>query len=285
MGLDCNALLLTDFSLKHSKTCGLPQLSSEWEWNRFLKPTTPTTTNCRLHQEIDNLSVSENWHLIAKGRLVTSVLKNLSYCLQCCTWSADNEKTSGSRTVRLTPLTSCKSLGGGGFFIFSFFKQTLMATADHLAPAIVHCHCLQPGFSLFGVRADCPRTTSKYPGCFAGMLPALQSHTSNVQQLLLQLWQMPPCVSGLQPGHHCKDFFPKPMTLSAHPICIFFHSFSVSDKGCAFLPRGTLLPISPSFYSSFSPSLSMDRSAPTFPLMGRCSACNLSPFSAFLLFH
>lgn len=160
-----------------------------------------------------------------------------------------------------------------------------MATADHLAPAIVHCHCLQPGFSLYGVHADCPRTTSKYPGCFAGMLPALQSHTSNVQQLLLQLWQMPPCVSGLQPGHHCKDFFPKPMTLSAHPICISFHSFSVSDKGCAFLPRGTLLPISPSFYSSFSPSLSMDRSAPTFPLLGRCSACNLSPFSAFLLFH
>lgn len=121
MGLDCKALLLTDFSLKHSKTCGLPQLSSEWEWNRFLKPTTPTTTNCRLHQEIDNLSVSENWHLIAKGRLVTSVLKNLSYCLQCCTWSADNEKTSGSRTVRLTPLTSCKSLEGRVDFLFFHF--------------------------------------------------------------------------------------------------------------------------------------------------------------------
>lgn len=157
-----------------------------------------------------------------------------------------------------------------------------MATADHLAPAIVHCHCLQPGFLLFGVHANCMRTTSKCPGCFAGMLPALQSHTSNVQQLLLQLWQMPPCVSGVQPGHHCKDFLPKPMTLSVHPICISFHQLScVRQRQC--LPP--LQHSSPSLSFSFSPSLSTGRSASTFPLLGRCSGCSLSPFSAFLLFH
>jgi len=81
MGLDSNALLLMDFSLRVYKAGGLPQLSSPREHNRSPNPTAPTTTNCRLHQEVNNLSVTENWHLTAKGKLVRSVLKSLSCCL------------------------------------------------------------------------------------------------------------------------------------------------------------------------------------------------------------
>lgn len=109
MGFDCNALLLTDFSLGLSQVGGLPQLGSRRECNRSPNPTAPTTTNCRLHQEINNLSVTENWHLTAKGRLVRSALKNLSCCFPCSTCSGDNEGASGFGTVSLTPLTSSKS--------------------------------------------------------------------------------------------------------------------------------------------------------------------------------
>lgn len=140
MGLDCNALLLTDFSLKLSKAVGLPKLSSQWECHCSLNPTAPTTTNWQLHQQINNLSVTENWHLTAKGRLVRSALKNLSCCLRAAPVLGIMR---GLQAPGLSDWHLWQALNprAGGDLSF-FLKQTLMVTIDWLAPATVHCRYL-----------------------------------------------------------------------------------------------------------------------------------------------
>lgn len=134
-----------DFLLKRSKAGGLPQLSSQQECNQSPNSTAPNTTNCRLHQEINNLSVTEKWHLTAKGRLARSALRNLSFRSLCCTCSVDNESTSGSRTVTLTSLTGSESCGSEGIvcvwtFLGVFFWETWLQLAVQPQYIVLTCN-------------------------------------------------------------------------------------------------------------------------------------------------
>lgn len=153
MCFDCKALPLMDFLLKRSKAGGLPQLSSQQECNQSPNSTAPNTTNCRLHQEINNLSVTEKWHLTAKGRLARSALRNLSFRSLCCTCSVDNESTSGSRTVTLTSLTGSESCGSegivcvwtflGGFFLGNTYGYNWLSSPSTLSLPVIQLSATQ----------------------------------------------------------------------------------------------------------------------------------------------